>query len=202
MDLHVLMHRQRQMRIDETEETLYATSETASSVFTDQWIDQRISTCVDVQQTSAPKKKRSHDRLLKNYRNNESVENLTNQSTLITKNNLYCTIIDVTKAASFEILYPLIYDSNALFIIPVNLTSLLNAIQTATALDKMNEFDAFFLLFQQKIFEFLFVLETQISFQSSITMLYSRKIGFSLKSFVTLNRFLIIVMKHRSRSSV
>lgn len=139
MDFHVTMFRENQLKIEDGEGTIYAPSETASSILTDQWIEQRISTVGDLRRSSVPKKKRSHDRLLKNYRREEYLEDFFNQATVITKNNLHCTLIDVTRAASFEILYPLIYDSNALFVIPVNLTVLLNAIETARALEAMNE---------------------------------------------------------------
>ncbi|CAF0995620.1 unnamed protein product [Adineta ricciae] len=66
---------------------------------------------------------------LKNYRLSETSINMVHKSTFSTKNNLYCAIIDLASATSFEILYPLMYDSNALYILPINLTSLLEILQ-------------------------------------------------------------------------
>ncbi|UJR28508.1 hypothetical protein I4U23_009746 [Adineta vaga] len=66
---------------------------------------------------------------LETYQSTETLTNMMNKSTFITKNNLYCTIFDITSEPSFEILYPLIYDSNALYILPINLTNLLKTLQ-------------------------------------------------------------------------
>lgn len=111
-------------------------SEQNSSVITDQWIENRVSTCGDYTLNRSMKIKRDYPPPLHTYRSNELFEYFYNKSTIITKNNLFCTIIDITHESSFEILYPLLYDSNALFLLPINLTALFNVIQTAMSLDK------------------------------------------------------------------
>lgn len=110
-------------------------SEHNSSVITDQWIENRVSTCGEYTLNRSMKIKRDYPPPLQTYRSNEIFEYFYNKSTLITKNNLFCTIFDITHEPSFEILYPLLYDSNALFILPINLTALFKIIQTAISLD-------------------------------------------------------------------
>lgn len=114
-------------------------SDMGSSVLTDQWIENRISTCGDPLFSRTSKIKRIFPPALKTYRANEPSTYLINQSTVITKKNLYCTMVDLTSESTFEIAYPLIYDSNALFLIPVNLTVLINAVHAAASLDNLEE---------------------------------------------------------------
>jgi Leucine-rich repeat (LRR) protein len=115
---------------------------TSSSVLTDQWIENRVSTTSgEYFLNRTPKVKRIYPPPLKTYRSNELVEYFINKSILITKNNLFSTIFDIKSERNFEILYPLIYDSNALFILPVNLTILLNIIQVGTSLDQLSTID-------------------------------------------------------------
>ena len=108
-------------------------SAVASSTASDQWIENRISTNDDDLQGRPSKARRSHPPPLKTYRASETTDYVIHKSTFITKNNLYCTIIDVTSEASFEILHSLIYDANALYVLPVNVTHLLTIIRMASS---------------------------------------------------------------------
>jgi len=116
-------------------ENLPRISDKSSSILTDQWIESRISMNGEYFLQRSSKVKRIFPPPLKTYRQNEILDYFMQKTILTTKNNLYCTIFDITSEPSFEILYPLIYDTNALFILPVNLTVLLNIINAATSLD-------------------------------------------------------------------
>ncbi|CAF3723227.1 unnamed protein product [Rotaria sordida] len=143
LDMYVSIIQENQLNLNEEKEAQKQKqkrlSDATSSVLTDQWIENLISTSIDNNLNCTLKIKRINPPPLKTYRSKEYFENFMYKSTLITKNNLYCTIFDITYEPSFEILYPLIYDSNALFILPVNLTILSNIIQAATSLENMNE---------------------------------------------------------------
>ena len=115
-------------------------SENNSSILTDQWIENRVSTSGDYSLNRSMKIKRDYPPPLKTYQSNEIFEYFFNKSTMITRNNLFCTIFDVTSEPSYEILYPLIYDSNALFLLPINLTILLKIIQAASTLDESEKY--------------------------------------------------------------
>ena len=144
LDMYVsMLQANRLKQLDEQEaeqQSQKKSSDAASSALTDQWIENRISTMGDSYFNRKLKVKRLCPPPLKTYRSNEVVTNVIHKSTLITKNNCYCTIFDTTSEPNFEILYPLIYDSNALFILPVNLTILLNVIHAAMSLQTMNEY--------------------------------------------------------------
>ncbi|CAF1651137.1 unnamed protein product [Adineta ricciae] len=105
-------------------------SDHGSTIFPVQQNEKRISTNSENFLTRTEKIKRLYPPPLETYRSKDFFEIYLNKSTLITKNNLHCTIFDVTSEPSFEILNPLLYDSNALFVIPVNLTNLLNIIES------------------------------------------------------------------------
>jgi Leucine-rich repeat (LRR) protein len=143
LDTYVSLLQEKQIKLDEQAAAQglmqQRSSDITSSVLTDQWIENRISTNDDHFLNRTSKVKRIFPPPLKTYRSNELFENVLNKSTLITKNNFYCTIFDLTSEPTFEILYPLIYDSNALVILPVNLTILLDIVQAATSLENFNE---------------------------------------------------------------
>ncbi|CAF2559345.1 unnamed protein product [Rotaria sp. Silwood2] len=140
LDMYVSVLQENQLKLNEQEvQKQKQLSDATSSVLTDHWIENRISTSIDNNLNYALKIKRANPPPLKTYRSNELFENFMNKSTLITKNNFYCTIFDITYEPNFEILYPLIYDSNALFMLPVNLTTLSNIVQAATSLETMND---------------------------------------------------------------
>jgi hypothetical protein len=142
MYVSILQENQLKLNEQNTPEsyTQQRTSDLTSSELTDQWIENRISTSGDYFLTRTAKVRRTYPPPLKTYRSNELFEYFINKSTLITKNNFFFTIFDITSEPSFEILYPLIYDSNALFILPVNLTVLLNIIQAATSLNNIEKY--------------------------------------------------------------
>ncbi|CAF0882898.1 unnamed protein product [Rotaria sp. Silwood1] len=140
LDMYVSSFQENQLKLNEQEvQKQKRLSDATSSILTDQWIENRISTTNDNDLNHTLKIKRTNPPPLKTYRSNELFENFMYKSTIITKNNFYCTIFDVTYEPNFEILYPLIYDSNALFILPVNLTILSNIVQAATSLENMND---------------------------------------------------------------
>ena len=105
-------------------QTGYESSLLTSSTLTDQWIENRVSTNDDDLSQRPSKVKRTYPPLLKTYRSSETNDDILQKSTLITKNNFHFTLLDLTSQPSFEILYPLVYDSKALYVIPVNLTLL------------------------------------------------------------------------------
>ncbi|CAM4872819.1 unnamed protein product [Rotaria socialis] len=149
LDMYVSILQENQLKLIEQEAATAAAeqqqqqqkrpSDAASSGITDQWIENRISTSNDTTLSVRSKIKRTAPPPLRTYRSNELIKNFIEKSTLITKNNLYCTIFDITSEPSFEILNPLIYDSNALFILPVNLTNLLDIVHATKSFDNMNE---------------------------------------------------------------
>jgi Leucine-rich repeat (LRR) protein len=100
------------------------------------WIENRVSTSGDYPYSRHLKTKRIYPPPIKTYRSTETSDFIIHKSIVITKNNFYFTIFDLTSEPNFEILYPLIYDSNALYILPINLTILLNIIQAATSLNE------------------------------------------------------------------
>lgn len=144
LDMYVSILQNTQVKIDEknAEEGSQQprSSDLTSSIITDQWIENRVSTSGEYILNRALKIKRNYPPPIKTYRSNELFQYFINKSILITKNNIHCTIFDITNEPSFEILYPLIYDSNALFILPVNLTILLDIIQAATSLEDLNKY--------------------------------------------------------------
>jgi Leucine-rich repeat (LRR) protein len=140
IDMYVAMLQQKPLKNDEQEKTQQQLQRQismgpSSSALADQWIENRISTSGDYGSTQQLKIKRIYPPPLNTYRSTETSEYFIHKSALITRNNFYCTIFDLTSEPSFEILYPLIYDSNALHILPVNLTIL----STATSLENPNE---------------------------------------------------------------
>ena len=144
LDMCVSILQQKEIKSNEQEALegfiQQRSSDITSSSLTDQWIENRISTNGESFSNRTSKVKRIYPPPIKTYRSNELFENFLNKSTLITKNNLFCSIFDLTNEPSFEILYPLIYDSNSLVILPVNLTILLNIVQAATSLDSFTEY--------------------------------------------------------------
>lgn len=143
LDLYVTSLQEQQLKSNEqgTEpEQKQKRLSDATSIMTDHWIENRISTISDVNLNIRTKIKRSHPPPLRTYRSNEMIENFLDKSTLITKNNLYCTIFDIADQPSFEILCPLIYDSNALVILPVNLTNLANIAEVMITYENANEY--------------------------------------------------------------
>jgi Leucine-rich repeat (LRR) protein len=141
IDMYVSILQQKQIKTTDKEEKYQQkrSSNGTSSTLTDQWIENRISTSGDYIYNRHLQTKRIYPPPIKTYRSNETSNIIINKSTLITKNNFYITIFDLTSEPNFEILYPLIYDSNALYILPINLTILLNILQTATSLENLNE---------------------------------------------------------------
>jgi Leucine-rich repeat (LRR) protein len=129
LDMYMSILQDNQLKFDEQNALQ---GDNTSSILTDQWIENRISTNEEYFLSHSSKVIRLTPPPLKTYRSNEIFEYFINKSILITKNNLSCTIFDIKSEPIFEILYPLIYDSNALFILPVNLTILANIIQVAT----------------------------------------------------------------------
>jgi hypothetical protein len=100
------------------------------------WTENLTSSIADDGQQSTSKIKRLYRPTLNTYRTDENNDYVLHKFTLITENNLYCTIIDLTSEVTFEVLHPLIYDCNALFILPVNLTVLIRTLQSS---DNTNE---------------------------------------------------------------
>ncbi|CAF0988858.1 unnamed protein product [Didymodactylos carnosus] len=104
-------------------------SEISSSI-TDQWIDQQI--------IAPPIEKQEKQRRtlppLRSYKSNRK-QTFLHKYTTITKNNCYLTIFDIQSEPIYEIIYPLIYDSKAFYLIPINLTILLNILSAAVDLD-------------------------------------------------------------------
>lgn len=124
---------------DEKQPQQKTTHDDTSSMSLDQWIENRISTSGDYNYSKQLKTKRMYPPPLKTYGPMNENKSIIHKSILISRNNLYCTIFDVTSEPSFEILYPLIFDSNALYILPVNLTTLLNSLHDTTNQETMNE---------------------------------------------------------------
>jgi len=140
IDMYVSILQEKQFKNNEQKNyPLQTSNDGTSSTSIDQWIENRISTSDEYTYNRRLKQKRIYPPPLKTYRSNETSDYILHKSTVITKNNVYCTIFDLANEPSFEILYPLIYDSNALYILPVNLTNLLNILQTATSLEDLNE---------------------------------------------------------------
>ncbi|CAF1183875.1 unnamed protein product [Rotaria sordida] len=144
IDMYVSILQQKQLNNDEQDNSQQqqqqqTSNDPTSSALVDQWIENRISTSGDYLYSRHLKIKRINPPPLKTYRSIETTNSIINKSTLITKNNFYCTIFDLENEPCFEILYPLIYDSNALYILPVNLTILLNNFQVTTSLGNINE---------------------------------------------------------------
>ena len=102
-----------------------ALTDGTSSGLIDQWIENRISTSGDYVYSRHLKTKRAYPPPIKTYRSMEITDFILKKSIVITKNNFYLTIFDLSNEPSFEILYPLIYDANALYILPINFTVLL-----------------------------------------------------------------------------
>jgi Leucine-rich repeat (LRR) protein len=131
LDMYVSILQENQLKLNEENARQgyhhHLSSEITSSMSTDQWIESRVSMNGEFFLHRTSKMTRIYPPPLKTYRTNEIFEYFVNKSILITKNNLFCTIFDLTSEPTFEILYPLIYDSNALFILPVNLTILIQA---------------------------------------------------------------------------
>ncbi|CAF1367572.1 unnamed protein product [Adineta steineri] len=139
MYVSILQERRLELNKDDSPQEL---SDIASSVLTDEWIENRVSSSNNENFLNRKEKiKRVYPPPLTTYQSSDLFENYINKSTIITKNNLYCTIFDLTSEPNFEILNPLIYDSNALFILPINLTILLNIVQAASSLDNFDEND-------------------------------------------------------------
>ena len=111
-----------------------------TSSSTDQWIENRISTSEVQNNGRSSKVRRLYPPPMKFYHTKETADFLISKSTLITKNNFYGTIFDLKSESNYEILYPLIYDSKALYIIPINLTALLLMIRIEFSLEQLNEF--------------------------------------------------------------
>lgn len=111
------------MEIETTEP--HASTDGTSSGLIDQWIENRISTSGDYTYSRHLKTKRACPPPIKTYRSMEITDFILKKSIVITKNNFYFTLFDLSNEPSYEILYPLIYDANALYILPINLTILL-----------------------------------------------------------------------------
>jgi Leucine-rich repeat (LRR) protein len=140
IDLYTSILQQKQFQnINEEKHQRQTPSDSTSSALTDQWIENRISTTGDYLYNRHLHTKRTYPPPIKTYRSNEISNYIIHKLTLITINNFYFTIFDLTNESSFEILYPLIYDTNALYILPINLTILLNILQAATSLENINE---------------------------------------------------------------
>jgi len=147
IDMYVSILQQKQIKTIDKEEKYQrqTSSNRTSSTLTDQWIENRISTSGDYIYNRHLQTKRIYPPPIKTYRSNETSDIIIHKSILITKNNFYITIFDLTSEPNFEILYPLIYDSNALYILPINLTILLNILQAATSLENLNEYMKIFI---------------------------------------------------------
>lgn len=118
-------------------------SESTSSAFTDQWIETKISTSLQPIATRESKIKRLYPPALSTYRGQDFTNYLMNQSTFITKNNLYCTVLDLKYEQTFQFLYPSIFDSQALFLIPINLTLILEIVANAKQIQNLDRFGFF-----------------------------------------------------------
>ncbi|UJR21005.1 hypothetical protein I4U23_024105 [Adineta vaga] len=138
VDMYVSLLQDKQMDMIE-ENSQHLSSEHGSTVFPLQRIQKRISTNSDNFLTRTEKTKRYYPPPLQTYRSKDFFEIYLNKSTLMTKNNLSCTIFDLTNDPSLEILNPLLYDPNALFILPVNLTNLLNIIESKILAENNDE---------------------------------------------------------------
>ncbi|CAF3013476.1 unnamed protein product [Rotaria sp. Silwood2] len=143
IDMYVSILQQKQIKNGELKNSQQklTSNDAMSSALTDQWIENRISTSGDYLYSRHLKTKRINPPPLKTYRSIEQMNSIIQKSTFITKNNFYYTIFDLESEPSFEILYPLIYDSNALYLLPVNLTILLNNLQTSTNFKNINEYE-------------------------------------------------------------
>jgi Leucine-rich repeat (LRR) protein/GTPase SAR1 family protein len=140
IDMYVSILQDKQLKTKQFEQhQRQASSEATLSTSTDQWIENRISTSGDYQYDHRLKTKRVYPPPIKTYRSTETSDCILQKSIIITKNNFYLTIFDLANEPSYEILYPLIYDSNALYILPINLTILLNILQAAISLDNLDE---------------------------------------------------------------
>ena len=144
VDMYLSILQQRSSQNDRPEnnfqsQTGFESSRLTSSTLTDQWIENRVSTNDDDLPNRPSKAKRTHPPLLKTYRSGETNDDVLQKLTLITKNNIHCTILDLTSEPSFELLYPLIYDSKALYIIPVNLTLLLKSLRENNPSEDLEE---------------------------------------------------------------
>ena len=136
VDLHVSILETRRLNSNDDDD---GDSDRPSSIMTDYWIDTRISADGKHSFIRSSKIKRPNPPPLQTYRSEEKSEYLMNKCTLVTKNNLFCTVLDLKSEPGFELLYPLIYDSNALYLLPVNLTRLVAAVQTAASLNNESE---------------------------------------------------------------
>lgn len=126
IDMYVSMLNNRHSQTAEMENAQQqALTDGTSSGLIDQWIENRISTSGDYVYSRHLKTKRVCPPPIKTYRSMETIDYVLKKSIVITKNNFYLTIFDLTNEPSFEILYPLIYDSNAVYLLPINLTLLL-----------------------------------------------------------------------------
>jgi Leucine-rich repeat (LRR) protein len=140
IDMYVSILQEKQLKTNQLEQQQrQASSDATLSSLTDHWIENRISTSGDYQYDQHLKIRRTYPPPIKTYRSTETSECILQKSTVITKNNFYFTIFDLANEPSYEILYPLIYDSNALYILPVNLTILLNIIQAAKSLENLDQ---------------------------------------------------------------
>ena len=137
IDTYVTVLQNNRLKNDENENNQQQKSnDTTSSVLTDQWIENRVSTNGDNLSSRELKTERVHPPPMTTYRSVETLNSLIHKLTLTTKNNFYFTILDLKSEPNFEILYPLIYDSNALYILPINLTSLLNIFHNSTNINE------------------------------------------------------------------
>ncbi|CAF2066349.1 unnamed protein product [Rotaria magnacalcarata] len=141
IDMYISIIQQRPSNNSQPQPQQQTTNDGTSSISIDQWIENRISTSNDHRYSRQLKTKRLHPPPLKTYQPMETKKSIVHKSTLVTNNNFYCTIIDIASEPSFEILYPLIFDSNALYMLPVNLDTLLNSSETATSLENANEYN-------------------------------------------------------------
>ena len=138
----LLQNKRKQEHDDRKSQVGQSSSEATSSALTDQWIENRISTSGDYVYNRHLKTKRVFPPPMKTYRSMETTDNILQKSTIITQNNSYLTLFDLTNEPNFQILYPLLYDSNALHLLPVNLTILLNILQAAHSLDNFDDDEA------------------------------------------------------------
>ena len=114
-------------------------NEIVSSNSDEQLTENQSSSNEDQIENYSSKVKRTFPPVLKTYRSTEKQNSILEKSSFITTNNLYCTLLDLTYESTYEILYPLIYDSKALFILPVNLTNLINNLEMLNNLENVHE---------------------------------------------------------------
>lgn len=138
LDMYLSLLQDKQVEASEVS-SQHLSSEYGSSVFNEPRVEKRVSTNSENFLTRIDRIRRLYPAPLSTYRSKDVHDVFLNKFTLTTKNNLHCTIFDVTSESSFEIMNPVVYDINALFVVPVNLTNLLTMIDAASVAEQFDE---------------------------------------------------------------